>query len=145
MASYQYPYQQMGNQFNQFQSIQQMFPQPQGSVYSINTPLDIGNVPIGSTGLSVALCLNEDLMYIKSFQNGNPVIMTYRIVPHNAESKSNNQVQNQTSQQTAPEASPISMTIDQFEKLKQIDALQERIGKLENLMNSKGGKYDDLL
>jgi len=44
-----------------------MFPQPQGSVYSINSPLEIGNVPIGSTGLSVALCLNEGLMYIKSF------------------------------------------------------------------------------
>ena len=56
--------------FSQIQQIQQMFPQPQGSVYTINTPLDIGNVPIGSTGLSVALCLQENLMYIKSFQNG---------------------------------------------------------------------------
>ena len=42
-----------------FQSIQQMFPQPQGSVYSISSPIEIGNVPIGSTGLSVALCLPE--------------------------------------------------------------------------------------
>ena len=45
--------------FSQLQQIQQMFPQPQGSVYSINAPVDIGNVPIGSTGLSVALCLSE--------------------------------------------------------------------------------------
>jgi hypothetical protein len=36
-----------------------MFPQPQGSVYSINTPVEVGNVPIGSTGLSVAICLPE--------------------------------------------------------------------------------------
>jgi hypothetical protein len=69
----------MNNQFpfpgqmpgmNQIQQIQQMFPQPQGSVYTINSPLDIGNVPIGSTGLSVAICIPDNLMYIKSFQNG---------------------------------------------------------------------------
>ena len=62
-----------GNQIpgmNQIQQIQQMFPQPQGSVYTINSPLDIGNVPIGSTGLSVAICLPDNLLYIKSFQNG---------------------------------------------------------------------------
>ena len=73
-----------GNQppvFNQFQQIQQMFPQPQGSVYTINTPLDIGNVPIGSTGLSVAICLQENLMYIKSSQNGGPMLLGYRLVP----------------------------------------------------------------
>jgi hypothetical protein len=57
----------MQNQQAAIQSIQQMFPQPQGSIYSINSPLDLGNVPIGSTGLSVALCMSEQLMYIKSF------------------------------------------------------------------------------
>ena len=67
MANYSYPYQSQLNQLsNQFGQLQQMFPQPQGSVYSINSPVDIGNVPIGSTGLSLALCLNENLMYIKS-------------------------------------------------------------------------------
>lgn len=59
-----------------------MFPQPQGSVYSIKSPLELGNVPIGSTGLSVVLCLSEDIMYIKSFQNGAPVVMAYRVSPY---------------------------------------------------------------
>ena len=45
--------------YQQIQQIQQMFPQPQGSVYSISTPVEVGNVPIGSTGLSVAICLPE--------------------------------------------------------------------------------------
>ena len=72
--------------YQQVQQIQQMFPQPQGSVYAINTPTEIGNVPIGSTGLSVAICFNEQLMYIKSFQNGNPVIMAYRVLPYTRES-----------------------------------------------------------
>ena len=52
MANYQYANPQMIMQ-SQYQQIQSMFPQPQGSVYSINSPLEIGNVPIGSTGLSV--------------------------------------------------------------------------------------------
>ena len=71
--------------YNQIQQIQNMFPQPQGSVYAINSPLELGNVPTGSTGLSVAICLAENLMYIKSFQNGQPVIMAYRVSPFQKE------------------------------------------------------------
>lgn len=134
MASYQYPYQ---NQFNQFQQIQSMFPQPQGSVYSINSPLEIGNVPIGSTGLSVALCLNEELMYIKSFQNGSPVIMTYRILPHNADQK-----QTQTAPDAPTQTVPAGMTEEQANKLKQID---DRLAKIESTLNHNGGKFNELL
>ena len=78
--NFQFPVNQIPG-YNQIQQIQQMFPQPQGSVYAINSPLDIGNVPTGSTGLSVAICLAENLMYIKSFQNGQPVIMAYSVSP----------------------------------------------------------------
>lgn len=144
MASYQYPYQnqlnQLANQYNQFQQIQQMFPQPQGSVYSINSPLDIGNVPIGSTGLSVALCLNEGLMYIKSFQNSSPVIMTYHITPHTTDQKST---------QTAPDASgqivQSALTEEQLDKIKQIDEIQAKLTKLESSLAQQGGKFDGLL
>ena len=144
MASYQNPYSNslgtMPGQFNQFQQLQQMFPQPQGSVYSINSPLEIGNVPIGSTGLSVALCLGENLMYIKSFQNGTPVIMTYNISPHTVDQKST---------QTAPEASTqviqSTLTDEQLDKLKQIDVIQNKLTKIENALTHTGGKFDDLL
>lgn len=127
MNNYQFPYAQpTTNQapFGQFQQIQQMFPQPQGSVYSINAPLEIGNVPIGSTGLSVALCLNDNLMYIKSFQGGNPVIMAYKIVPYSKEEE--------TKIPAAPEKSP----------------LEERLERLEKLLtqsHQSGGKFDGLL
>lgn len=47
----------------------QFFPQSQGNVYIINNSMEIANIPI-SGGLSVALCPNEALMYIKSIQNG---------------------------------------------------------------------------
>ena len=84
--NYQFPINSLPG-YNQFQQIQNMFPQPQGSVYAINSPLDIGNVPTGSTGLSVAICFAENLMYIKSFQNGQPVIMAYRVSPFQKEER----------------------------------------------------------
>ena len=126
MNNYQFPYPQAGAQapFNQFQQIQQMFPQPQGSVYSIGAPLEIGNVPIGSTGLSVALCLNENLMYIKSFQGGNPVIMAYKITPY------------------ATDDTKIPPAANEVENK---PTLEERLGRLEQLITSKGGKFDGLL
>lgn len=111
--------------FNQLQQIQQMFPQPQGSVYTITSPLDIGNVPIGSTGLSVAICLPENLMYIKSFQNGQPTIMVYRISPFQKEGKE-------------VDVTPVSLTDNDYNI--RLAALEEKIEKL-----IAGGKFDGLL
>ena len=108
-----------------FQQIQQMFPQPQGSVYSINSPLDIGNVPIGSTGLSIALCMPEQLMYIKSFQNGNPIVMAYRVSPFQKNSDQKENVEQKSDK-------------DIMERLA---LLEEKINKLTN----SGGKFDELL
>lgn len=131
MSNYQFPYMQgpntNGNPFGQFQQIQQMFPQPQGSVYSINAPLEIGNVPIGSTGLSVALCLAENVMYIKSFQNGNPIIMAYRITPYAKEDEAN---------------LPVATA-----KVEEKPNIEERLARLEELLTQpkSGGKFDGLL
>lgn len=107
-------------QINPYQQIQQMFPQPQGSVYSINTPTEVGNVPISSAGLSVAICFPEQIMYIKSFQNGNPILMAYRVTPYTKEE---------------PQQEPKNN-------------LEERLARLENLLNNlsnEGGKFNGLL
>ena len=120
MNNFPNPYSQQAAAYS-YQQIQQMFPQPQGSVYAINTPTEIGNVPIGSTGLSVAICFNEQLMYIKSFQNGNPIIMAYRVTPYTKEEA--------TPAPTAP-------------------TLEERMTKLEALLTNattEGGKFNGLL
>ena len=108
--------------FNSIQQIYQMFLQPQGSVYSISTPSDIGNVPIGSTGLSVAICLPDQLMYIKSFQNGAPVIMAYRVSPFQREER--------------PADTPPADT-----------NVESRLSSLEGKLNKiiEGGKFDGLL
>lgn len=62
--------------FNQ----QFMFPQPVGSVYNLNTATDIGNIPTG-TNVSVGLCLNENILYVKTLQNGVPSLLGYRLSP----------------------------------------------------------------
>ena len=54
------------------------FPQPIGNVYSLNSSADIANIPIGAN-LSVGLCLNENMIYIKSMQNGAPVTLSYHL------------------------------------------------------------------
>lgn len=134
MSNYQFPYgaPTAPSQFNQFQQIQQMFPQPQGSVYSINNPIEIGNVPIGSTGLSVALCLSENVMYIKSFQNGNPIIMTYRILPFQ-----------KNEEPAAPTDSGAAINPESAKEMaERLKALET---KLNQLTSQSGGKFNDLL
>ena len=69
------------------QNIQPLFPQPQGNVYNINSTLEVANVPVGA-GMSIALCLPENVMYIKTMQNGNPMFYPYKILPYNNETTS---------------------------------------------------------
>lgn len=58
----------------------QYFPQPQGSIYMIGNSNDIANVPVGA-GLSAAICLREGVMYLKTIQNGSPMLLAYRLSP----------------------------------------------------------------
>lgn len=142
MTNYQLPYGQgqAPVPFNSFRQIQEMFPQPQGSVYSINAPTEIGNVPIGSTGLSVAICFPDELMYIKSFQNGNPVIMAYRVTPYSREEK----LESQQEKVSAP------TTEERLTKLEKqltvvINSLNTTNSNVTNNTSDNGGKFDGLL
>lgn len=61
-----------------FQQNSILFPQPIGNVYNLNTASDISNVPTGA-GVSLGLCLNENILYIKALQNGAPALLAYRL------------------------------------------------------------------
>ena len=71
------------SQQGMFQS-QQFFPQPQGNIYLINNFLEMANVPTG-VGISATLCLSEGVMYLKTMQNGQPMVVGYKISPFDKE------------------------------------------------------------
>ena len=58
-----------------------MFLTPQGNVYIVDSALEVANVPMG-TGMSVAICPTEHLMYLKMYQNGAPTISAYTLAPY---------------------------------------------------------------
>ena len=76
----QMPQTPINSQPNYNQSLPNFFLQPIGSIYNINTASEINQVP-ASSNLSVGLCLSENIMYIKSFQNGAPMLLEYRLSP----------------------------------------------------------------
>lgn len=116
------------------QNIQPLFPQPQGNVYNINSTLEVANVPVGA-GISVALCLNEGFMYIKTMQNGNPLFWAYKIEPYDA-SKSTNQAQ------TEKEAKSENSFLEQFEQYdKRFLNLEQQVLEIQNSLKKNKGEW----
>ena len=97
---------------------QQYFPMPQGNVYTIEQPEEVNSVPCG-TGVSVALCLNKGLMYIKSIQGGSPLFWVYKISPA-------------METPSAPQIEKKEMQTDRVARL------EEKIDKLLKEVNSNG-------
>lgn len=107
-----------------------LFPQPIGSVYNLNSATDICNVPIGSN-ISIGLCLNENIIHIKSLQNGTPVTLSYRLTS----------IDNTGTPvlQPSPEAQIDSSRIEQL-----INSFEERMSRFEEQLKKiqKGGKVE---
>ena len=127
------------NSFQPYQATQ-YFPQPQGSIYMIGSSNDIANVPVGA-GLSAAICLREGLIYLKTIQNGSPMLLGYKLSPLEGNGllqDQKNQNQNQatpilTNQEPTPE-----VTIEQ-RILKVLEDFEDRLKKLEGADKAKGG------
>lgn len=129
----QYQQQQAANnnmpQFQQ-QNIQPLFPQPQGNVYNINSTLEVANVPV-SGGMSVALCLNEGFMYIKSLQNGNPLFWAYKITPYD-----NSVPLQQQEEQTKDNNN--NEIIEQFKKYdNRFQSIEGKVFEIQNILKQK--------
>lgn len=134
----QSPQQFQGMQMLPQQNIQPLFPQPQGNVYNINSTLEVANVPVGA-GISVALCMQEGLMYIKTMQNGNPLFYPYKIVPFNSNDNSgNNNTNNNVKSPEPSEQVPVEKLMEQLKDCNErIAILEEQIIK----MNKKGSDW----
>ena len=109
MAQNQFSYQSPVGQFS--------FPQPQGSIYLINNSLEVANVP-ASSGINAALCMAENLLYLKTIQNGQPMFLAFTIAPYET-----HKPQTQLSEQI----------------LEEIKKQNARIEGLEKILSQKGG------
>jgi hypothetical protein len=116
------------NQINQPYPGQIVFPQPVGNVYNLNSASDIGNVPFGGN-VSVGLCLSENIIYIKSLQNGTPMILSYKLSPLE------NLNANQTVQASDNRLEELIATLN--ENNKKIDLLEKQVIKLKEKIGGK--------
>lgn len=95
------------------------FPQPQGMVYSINNSMELSSIPVNG-GVSVAICLPEEMCYIKTIQNGMPIVTTYKLLPQNGTQKSDRDIKD------------ILSELDQ--RLRAIEAKTNKGGRLDELI-----------
>lgn len=116
------------NQINQPYPGQIVFPQPVGNVYNLNSASDIGNVPFGGN-VSVGLCLSENIIYIKSLQNGTPMILSYKLSPLE------NLNTNQTVQNSDNRLEELIATLN--ENNKKIDLLEKQVAKIKEKIGGK--------
>ena len=119
------------NQINQPYPGQIVFPQPVGNVYNLNSANDIGNIPFGSN-VSVGLCLSENIIYIKSLQNGIPMLLGYKLNPIENLNSTTQTVSNSNSDNRLEE---LIATLN--ENNKKIDLLEKQVIKLKEKIGGK--------
>ena len=119
---------------NTFQPYQpaQYFPQPQGSIYMIGSSNEVANVPVG-TGLSAAICLREGIVYLKTIQNGSPMLLGYKLSPLEG-----NPTQEQSNIAATPQNQSQEHTIEQ-RIMSMLEGFDKRLKELEGASKSKGG------
>ena len=82
------------------------------------------------------MCLNEDVMYTKTYQNGSPVIMAYRV----KKKKKEQSPQSTSTTQTASTLNPFE------ERLAKLEELVSKLTKpMEEQPKKSGGKFDGII
>ena len=86
-------------------------PQPQGNVYILGSLNEIDSLPV-SSGYTVGLILQENILLLKYIQNGIPVVSMYDLIFHEKGNKS------------------------------ELAQIKEKIEAIEQMLTSKGGLKD---
>ncbi len=115
---------------------QTIFPQPVGSLYNLNTASEIGNIPTG-TDLSVGLCLQEGVMYLKTLQNGAPVLLGYKLSPLGESSNSSNNQIEENQNNDNLDIKKIGNILKSYEE--KIDKIEREV---KNIREKVGGKIE---
>lgn len=97
-----------------------IFPQPQGSVYFLNSAQEISNVPVANNNVSIGLAFQEGVLYLKTMQNGNIVLNGYRL---------------SALEQVKQDVEPAQTTLVENDSNSQL--LQQILERLEALENKK--------
>lgn len=97
---------------------------------------EVANVPVGA-GLSAAICLREGLIYLKTIQNGSPMLLSYKLSPL----ENNSLIQEKTNQNSNLIDVPASVSETSIEQriLNVLEEFDARLKKLETPEKPKGG------
>ena len=55
----------------------------------ISNSLEVANIPAG-VGITAAICQSENLLYLKTVQNGVPTFLAYKLSPYTENLKASN-------------------------------------------------------
>lgn len=95
---------------------------------------DIANVPVGA-GLSAAICLREGVMYLKTIQNGSPMLLAYKLMPlENGDGQVATQAQNQES---GVQDKKIIAILEDYDK--RLKALESQTSSKSKIQTQSGG------
>ena len=59
--------------------VQQFFAQPSGQLFSINNANELQTIPVQEGAISAIINPNENMLYLKTLQNGKPVVLDYQL------------------------------------------------------------------
>lgn len=121
------------NQTYQPYQATQYFPQPQGSIYMIANSSDVANVPVGA-GLSAAICLREGIIYLKTIQNGSPMLLGYKLAPLESNEQTN---ENQISKEPCETDKKITAILQDYGK--RLEALEKQMTPTSSTQTQTNG------
>lgn len=98
-------------------------PQPTGMVYQVQNSMEVNNIPVGA-GIIAALNMQENLLYLKSANNG---IAAYKLTPYVEPTKTN-------------DASTLEQRLSQMEQ--QLNSLIMALNKNETKTVKEAPRWD---